>query len=211
MLIPPDIQELVDSPVERLHVEHKRWFDLNDVLARAKIARHLCALANHGSGYLIFGINNDGTYDTNAPDDLSSFTQDHFSGIVDRFLTPTIQCEVFQVRPSVGGKPCVVVRVPSHWTVPICAKANGPQDKGGKVDGIRRGEHYIRVPGPKSVPIDSPELWGPLIRRCVMNDHGSLLQSFGPMFHAVASAKAGVGAPLKDWHENMRKQLGEKK
>jgi len=44
----PDLQDLAESPPEVLHVELKDWMYLNEGISRAKIARHLAALANHG-------------------------------------------------------------------------------------------------------------------------------------------------------------------
>ena len=42
----PELQELVDAPRERLDVEYKAWLDLTDRETSAKLAKHLCALAN---------------------------------------------------------------------------------------------------------------------------------------------------------------------
>jgi hypothetical protein len=48
----PDLQDLVENPSEVLDVELKDWMDVaNDRVARAKIARHLAALANRRSGF----------------------------------------------------------------------------------------------------------------------------------------------------------------
>jgi hypothetical protein len=207
MPIPAEIQELVDSPVETLHVELKKWIDLADPLTRAKTARHLAALTNYGGGYFIVGIGDDRSLDEgNHPGNLAGFAQDRFAGVIDRYLSPAFQCDVLLVTPSAGLKPCVVVRVPSHGSVPICAKQNGPDDGKGRILGIRKGEHYVRVPGPKSVAIDSVELWQPLIRRCVMNDHQSLLESFGRLLRPSEPAPVTTTPSLKDWHDAFRKR-----
>ena len=47
-----ELQALVNQPFESLDVELKDWLDLTISINRAKVARHLCALANHGGGYL---------------------------------------------------------------------------------------------------------------------------------------------------------------
>jgi len=57
-----ELQELVDVPRERLDVEYKAWPNLDDRETRAKLARHLCALANFGGGFLVFGIDDDMTH-----------------------------------------------------------------------------------------------------------------------------------------------------
>jgi predicted HTH transcriptional regulator len=203
----PEIQELVDNPVEALHVELKAWLDLSDRETRAKTARHLAALANYGGGYLVIGVRDDLQLDeAGHPGNLAAFSADQFGGIIDRYLTPAFQCDVAAVTPAVGGRPCIVVRIPSHGSVPVCAKANGPENGKGNLVGVRQGEHYIRVPGPKSVAIDSAEQWQPLIRRCVMNDHQSLLESFGRLLHPVEPAKPAATFSLREWHDACRKQ-----
>jgi predicted HTH transcriptional regulator len=56
-----ELRDLVEAPRERLDAEYKAWLNLSDNESRAKIARHICALANFGGGYLVFGINDDMT------------------------------------------------------------------------------------------------------------------------------------------------------
>ena len=46
-----ELQELVDS-----QTKHKEWLDLDNAEARADLARHICAMANHGGGNIVFGI-----------------------------------------------------------------------------------------------------------------------------------------------------------
>ena len=84
--IPVEIQDFVDNPREELHKELKAWMDLSDEVARAKIARHLAALANHGGGYLAFGFNDDGQPATPHPGEMSPYNQDAITGIVDKIL-----------------------------------------------------------------------------------------------------------------------------
>ena len=57
----PLLQDLVDAPMERLDVEYKAWLNLDDKESQATLAKHLCALANHGGGYVVFGIEDDMT------------------------------------------------------------------------------------------------------------------------------------------------------
>lgn len=51
-----ELSELVASRSEDLSIEYKAWLDTSDPAARAKLARHIAALCNHGGGYLVFGI-----------------------------------------------------------------------------------------------------------------------------------------------------------
>jgi hypothetical protein len=95
----PDLQDSIENPPERLDVELKDWIDIaNDRVARAKIARHLAALANHGGGYLVFGFHDNRTANPSLPFPLQTFERDNVSSIVQTYLTPTFQCEVYLVR-----------------------------------------------------------------------------------------------------------------
>jgi hypothetical protein len=54
-----DLAELVDDPNERLSAEYKAIVDFDLPEARAKLARHIAALANHGGGHIVVGFNDD--------------------------------------------------------------------------------------------------------------------------------------------------------
>lgn len=203
-LDPAALRELLDNAVESPEVEYKRWMLLDTALERANVARHICALANHGGGYLVFGIEDDGSISGDRPDSLSTYDQDAINGIADRYLAPAPHCEVHIVA-STSGSQHPVVRVPGHSERPVCAKSGGPEQKG-KQTGIVAGTHYVRVQGPKSVPVTTPDLWAPIIRRCVFAERAGLLTSIGQLFDRPAAAIEGGGettAPaltlLRDW------------
>ena len=182
--VPPDqnlLTDLVERRIEAPDVEYKNFMPLTQNVERAKIARHICALANAGGGWLVFGFEDDGLPSESHPGDLAAYGQDAINGIGAKYLEPQPHCEVHQVIAA-SGLPYPVVRVPSHGAVPVCAKTDGPQDAKGRPQGITKGVHYVRAPGPQSVPIDSPELWREVLRRCVIADRTSLLTSIGQLF-----------------------------
>ena len=155
--------------------------DLTEPIARANVARHLAALANYGGGFLVFGFCKDGTVDPAPPTDLNGFNHDAIAGIVDRYLDPPFHCYVTTVRQPGVAADCVAVRVPSRGSIPVCAKAGGPQDKQGRQQGISIGRYYTRVNGPKSEEIRTPAQWAPLIRRCVLYERQSLLDNIASL------------------------------
>ncbi len=133
------LQELVDAPRERLDVEYKAWLDLTERETSAKLAKHLCALANFGGGVLVFGIDDDMTPAGLRPAAAGPYDQDTLSGIVKRYLTPAFQVAVHEVT-LVGTKTShPVVWVPSHEAIPVCSARGGPE-VGGKPVGIVRGD-----------------------------------------------------------------------
>jgi len=201
----PLLRDLVESRIESIDVEYKRWMPLVEPIERAKIARHICALSNAGGGYLIFGFEDDGAASILAPDDLTPYNQDAINGIADRYLVPAPHCEVHTVEAA-SGQRHPVIRVPAHGEQPVCAKRDGPPDDRGRPQGIVRGVHYVRTAGPKSEPIITPELWGPVIRRCVFSERTSLLTSIGQLFGGSQPAPPGpevsthlIDDLLSDW------------
>jgi hypothetical protein len=187
MAIPEDdynqafLSELVDQRREEPDIEYKAWMNLSESEGKAKIAKHICAIANYGGGWLVFGIDDNGKHSEPHPGDLSAYNHDVVNGIVSRYLAPAFHCSVYPARSKLTGKTYPAVRIPPHGTTPICAKANGPL-VGKSIVGIIQGTHYLRVPGPRSEPINTPDLWRELIHRCVVNERESLLASIGRLF-----------------------------
>lgn len=183
---------LVDEHQERMEVEYKSWLDLNDNETCAKLAKHLCALANSGGGWLVLGIDDDGSHSEPHPSDLSAYNHDRLNQIVQKYLTPEFECNVRLVFSERVKRNFPVVQVPSHGSVPICSKRNGPE-RNGKIVGVRSGLHYVRVPGPRSVAIDNPTLWSDVIHRCVVNERQGLLSSISRLFDKPVEVSADQG------------------
>lgn len=161
-----DLSELVAGRSEDLGVEYKAWTDTSQPEVRAKLARHIAALANHGGGYLIFGVDDKTRQPQGATElDAELFNQDAISAIVKRYLEPRIQIRVDHAEH--GGVRYPVVIVPSHGARPVIAAADGPQDDKGRPIGIRQSEIYIRAAGPESVQIKHADDWNTLLERCL--------------------------------------------
>ena len=179
--------DLLEHKTEELAIEYKEWMDLSDSVNRAKLAKHICAISNYGGGWLIFGMDDDGNLMEDIPPDIEKYDQDTINGIALKYLVPPPHCRVLRVLSRQNGLHYPIVQIPSHGSVPVCAGANGPEAKGKNI-GVTRGTYYIRVQGPRSVPIDSPELWRDLIHRCVVNERDALLGSIGRLFDRPATA-----------------------
>jgi Schlafen, AlbA_2 len=199
-----DLSDLIEVPREDLEIELKEWLDLDENAVRANLARHIAALANHGGGYLIFGFQDDLSRDQKRPPSLDKYNRDTFTGIIKRYLTPTFQCEVLTVAAKDGGE-FPVIRIPSHGRVPIVAKADGPRDDKGRVQGIQSNTYYVRKPGPESAPITSGEEWSALIRRCVLNDRDSLLRDIAGLVEP--GAKSAPEPRLIQWHRDAEERF----
>jgi hypothetical protein len=181
------IASLIDHRTEEPEVEYKAWMDLSTPENKAKLAKHLCALSNYGGGWIVFGVSNDGSHTEPHPGDLTPYSQDIVNGIVNRYLHPAFHCNVHFVTSLKTSKQYPVVQVPPHGAQPICAKSDGPLVDKRRI-GVSQGIHYIRVPGPNSVPIDNPELWRTVLHRCVLIERENLLSSIGRLFVSPSSA-----------------------
>jgi hypothetical protein len=196
------IQELVDEPNETLDVEYKTWLDLiGNLEARADLARHLCALANHGGGSLVIGFTDSMSFAGENPYPNVVYDRDLVSSIVKRYLEPSFQCDVQIVR-SIAGNDHPIIIVPPHGASPICTRAGGPE-RNGKPQGIIQGTHYIRKPGPESAPILTSAEWAPLIRRCAMHERGAILAAVDSALRGAQPMQA-TEETLKKWHDAAR-------
>ena len=161
-----DLSDLVGGASEDLGVEYKAWIDTSIPETRAKLARHIAALANHGGGYLIFGVDDKTRRPLGAnPFDAKLFSQEAMAGIVKKYLDPRVQLQVEDVELDGVSYPVLVV--PSHGPRPVIAGADGPRTGNAPAVGVRQGEIYIRVAGPASEAIRSPDDWNGLLDRCL--------------------------------------------
>ena len=196
-----NLNNLIEFPQETLENEYKTWIDLTDNLAKAKTARHLAALTNHGGGYIIFGFKDNLSPDEeNRPSSLDKYNRDTFTNITKRYLEPAFQCDVEFVANKNSEK-FPVVRVPGLKSSPVRAKANGPNDQKGKPQGIVEGTYYIRKPRPESAPIKTSEEWNEVIRRCVLNDRRNLLSDIANLIDTQKNDTASEQQQLETWHK----------
>ena len=180
MAIAQDLTELVDLPNERLGVEYK-VIAPTDRIGKAKLARHIAALANHGGGYIVTGFTDEMRPAPGGP----ALTRDDIAAIVKSFLDPPFQCDVRVVTSSAGHDHNVVI-VPGHGSAPICTKVDGPHDEKGRPQGITAGTYYVRKPGPASEAVRNSAEWAPIIRRCALHERTSLLATMDVALRGAA-------------------------
>ena len=96
------LEGLLRDPREALDVEIKGWLDLGrNADHKAKLAKALLALENHGGGYVIIGLTETDTGFTTAsgqPDTLDAYSQDDVNGIVHNYAEPAFHCSVHYIR-----------------------------------------------------------------------------------------------------------------
>ncbi|WP_346909477.1 ATP-binding protein [uncultured Roseibium sp.] len=145
---PLDFSQALEFPNEDLDVEFKRALPLNDKVGKAKLAKEICALANHGGGWIVLGREDDGSYPDEIPEDISDVDQDQINQIAATYLQPSPHCTVSMQQPDGIDFAVPVIWVPSCGTSPVCGKKNGPNDDRGRTQGVAKGVHYIRKAGP---------------------------------------------------------------
>lgn len=195
--------DLVEYPREEMGVDCKDWVDLGQKSERAKISKDLMALANHGGGFLVFGIGEaaDGqlVHTGECPFDHQYYAQDWFNDIAKKYASPAFECRAVHVPCPVDcGADHIVVKVPGEHRVPIRCRAGGPDNGEPK-----KGAVYIRRPKPESAPIQEPHEWDDLFERCIRARRDELIEGFMAVVGAVgveglseALEKTGaLGAP----------------
>lgn len=161
----PDLGELLSRPREALDIEIKSWLDLSDNNQRALLAKAIIAIANHGGGYVVIGLqeSNEGQFSPapNRPADLSLFKPDNIQSTIDKFVDPPIQCSVQHVEHPDGHGLHPIVLVPGGHRTPIRGKVASPDGK------FEQDRVYIRRPGPKSEQPQSSAEWDRLFEQCI--------------------------------------------
>ena len=207
----------IEAQGEDLDIEFKRTLPLKHPQGKAKLAKEICALANHGGGWIVLGREDDGTYPSQRPEELGEINQDTINQIASAYLQPAPHCSVKWVKPDDTDYEVLVIRVPQVGIAHICGLKNGPDDGKGNLVGIRKGVHYIRKAGPTSAPIESQDEWQSVIRRCVLSDKTALLGALSTMMNQpVATEEKGTNILDADiahltakWREDAQKHSYE--
>ncbi len=164
------------NPYEDLSCEVKTWLDIDLKENRAKIAKALIALENHGGGILIIGFTKglDGklTPDLNRPKNISDFNSDEFNGIVKKFAEPQFHVDVKLMTDPRSGLDYPYVVVHGKTKVPVRSDS-GVEDKS-----IQPNIYYVRRPGPSSEsPLNASD-WDDLLKKCMLKNREEILNLF---------------------------------
>ena len=164
-MAPKDImQQLVDNPVERLDVELKCWMNPAADDCKEKIAKGCLALYNNNGGYMIFGIRDDGSVDTdNVPTDVrAEFHTDIVQAIVSKFSYTPFEIKVeFRER---DGQEYPIIVVPRGVITPAVSKS--------QLGKIHPDDVFVRsLTSNNTVSSSKPKRrdWDRLIRHCLDN------------------------------------------
>lgn len=168
-----ELVALISQPREALDIEIKEWLDLATNEHRAKLAKEMIALANHGGGRVLLGLAetpNGFAPAGQSPYPMASYGQDAIQSIVSKYIDPPFQCHVSLIDH--GGSRYPVIQVPGGHRVPVRAKAGSPDQKD-----LVAGRTYVRRPGPNSEEPRTNEDWDAIFGRCIRNRKDELLDS----------------------------------
>lgn len=186
------LQDILSYPREDLDAEYKDWMDVTDPETRARIAKEMIALTNHGGGHLVFGYEESaGSWRPSTrprPVDLAAFDQDSINNIIERYSEPAFNCEMHHVGHPESRLLFPIVRVPGGQRVPVRTKRACPCQKC-----VPSNVYYIRRPGPKSEAPQSGREWDELIRRCIRNSRAELLEEIRIILLGFPEARRGGG------------------
>ena len=198
------LADLLRAPREDLDCEIKNWLDLKDSAdAKATFAKAVLALANHGGGFVVFGLTQTATGFTeaeNRPATLDGYNQDLINGIVQNYCDPSPHCAVhFVVAPGDGVHP--VVTVPGGHRVPVRAKRASPDNKT-----VQNHTIYMRKPGPRSESAQTAQDWDSLLGRCLSNRRDELFDQIRDLISGAVPQAPPAPEPdrLGEWMQRSR-------
>ena len=191
---------------ETLNLEIKGWLDLTSTDHQAKLAKAIIAMANHGGGYVVIGFDErpglPAIPTSGRPGSLAAYNRDRVNGITEKYLEPSVHCEVYHVQAP-DGMDYPLIEIPGGHRIPIMAKRDGPS--GGE---LRQRAIYIRRPGPKSEEPRTAQEINMLFDRCFSNRRDevadlirTLLAGSVPMMLNPDTTLAALAAPprLNTW------------
>ena len=185
------LADLLIDPREDLGLEIKNWLDLaQDNDAKATFAKAALALANHGGGFILLGLEEAGGSAVEAPGrpaTLDGYDQDGINGIIQNYADPPFHCAV-HIVPDPAGALFPIIVVPGGHRSPIRSRRAGPN---GQI--VVQNSIYIRKPGPRSEVPGSAQDWDDLLGRCLANRRDELFDQIrGLITGAVPQAAAPV-------------------
>lgn len=161
------LRDLLVDPREALDFEIKNWLDLRSSNEdKATFAKAVLALANHGGGFIVFGLSETDAGVEEAADrpaTFDDFSQDLINGIVQNYCDPPFHCAV-HIAENPAGALFPIVIVPGGHRVPVRARRAGPNG-----NTVHNNAIYIRKPGPRSEAPQSGQDWDDLLARCLRN------------------------------------------
>lgn len=188
-----NLRRLVDDPMEQIDAEYKDWLNLSQNHGKATLAKAAIALANHGGGYIVIGLAEDGASLTSKarPSDCPEITQDAVNGAVRRYAEPEFQCAMRIVPHHHSGIPHPVIVVPGNLTVPVMSKR--------ELQGvIQKNCCYIRKPGPRSEGPTTQGEWRDLLNRYVRANLDELRDDIRAIFTGQVEAQNPVPNPADE-------------
>ncbi|TAT71083.1 AlbA family DNA-binding domain-containing protein [Rhizobium ruizarguesonis] len=161
------LEDLLIDPREDMGFEVKNGLDLQGSNEdKATFAKAVLAIANHGGGFIAFGLAETprGIIEAEGrPAVLNRYGQDLVNGIVQNYCDPPFHCPVHLV-PNLAGSVFPIVVVPGGHRVPVRAKRAGPNG-----NTVTNNAIYVRKPGPRSETPQSAQDWDELLARCLQN------------------------------------------
>ena len=193
------LSDLLVDPHEDLDFEAKNWLDLQGSNEdRATFAKAVLAIANHGGGFVTFGLleTDAGIVEAEGrPATLDGYNQDLINGIVQNYCDPPFHCAV-HVIANPNGALFPIVIVPGGHRIPVRARRAGPH---GNV--VQNNAIYIRKPGPRSETPQSAQDWDVLLGQCLRNRRDEMFDQIRDLITGAVPQVEQTAEParLDDW------------
>ena len=189
------LADLLVDPREDLNFEVKNWLDLQGSNEdKATFAKAVLALANHGGGFVAFGLLETDTGIVEAdsrPVALDGYNQDLINGIVQNYCDPPFHCPV-HIVPNSSGALFPIVRVRGGHRIPVRARRAGPH---GNI--VQKNAIYIRKPGPSSETPQSAQDWDELLARCLSNRRDEMFDQIRDLITGAVPQVEQTTAPAR--------------
>ncbi len=182
-------RELIYRGVESQTLDYKaaqNWHELNRN-GKAKIARHIMALANTKGGNIVIGVSEDKAGNPNiftglTSDEVHSFDPSSVGPAINRFSDPTLDFEI--IRPVIDGKHYVIFDVKPFQQLPhVCRDSCGTE--------LHQGSFYVRTTDASSRPAFRSSEIHDIIQRALRNQRQALAEIFRGVLYESGNEFSG--------------------
>ncbi len=189
-------QAFLKYTTESTEVDYKMGIKLESKTAFTyKLIKHILAMANSGSGYLVIGYREDDktkipTAEVITDEILQSYDASALAEMVEGFISgdDKIDVVIYKEKNIENGVTYPIIEVSGFTKRPFfCSKdASIQSENPTKLENIlKKGGLYVRTASARTGILATPDQWDLLIERCVENSQDELMKRFKSMMKSV--------------------------
>jgi predicted HTH transcriptional regulator len=190
------VRELVTRGVESAKLDYKRLYDPSDAKSRMQLVRHVIAMANTAGGYIVIGVDDDGTPVGVDPLLIGRLDEATIRTQIAGFTSTSIPLFVNNRISFEDHALAIITVLPLDDRIAVIAADGQYSDAGRQTHAFRKGDVFVRH-GSSSERWDQDDA-DSVLRRSARHQKQQWLQEFARDLHHVVRLAGGGSGPVID-------------